>query len=160
MRIATHPNYQGMGYGNRALNLLQQYYQSDFSNEETEVLENKKTKTSNDLQKQDFATDLLQEIIKPRTSLPPLLFQLSERQPERLDYLGVSFGLTEPLLKFWKRGRFVPVYLRQTPNEITGEHSCILLCNLQKTPVRWLQVYWKDFRRRFTSLLSSSFRYL
>ena len=44
---------------------------------------------------------LLEETIEPRKKLPPLLLKLSERQPERLDYLGVSYGLTEPLLKFW-----------------------------------------------------------
>lgn len=36
---------------------------------------------------------------KPRKSLPPLLFKLSERKPERLDYLGVSYGLTPELLR-------------------------------------------------------------
>lgn len=49
---------------------------------------------------------------EPRKSLPPLLLKLSERPAERLDYLGVSFGITAPLLKFWKRAGFVPVYLR------------------------------------------------
>jgi len=51
-------------------------------------------------------------ILEPRKSLPPLLLKLSERPPEKLDYLGVSYGLTEGLLKFWKKGQFVPVYLR------------------------------------------------
>jgi len=51
-------------------------------------------------------------LIEPRSSLPPLLLKLSERQPEHLDYIGVSFGITEQLLKFWKRANFVPVYLR------------------------------------------------
>lgn len=50
--------------------------------------------------------------LEPRASLPPLLLKLSERRPESLDYIGVSFGVTEPLLKFWKRAGFVPVYLR------------------------------------------------
>lgn len=50
--------------------------------------------------------------LEPRKSLPPLLLKLSERTPEKLDYLGVSFGLTAPLLKFWKKASFLPVYLR------------------------------------------------
>lgn len=49
---------------------------------------------------------------EPRSSLPPLLLKLSERHPEHLDYIGVSFGVTEQLLKFWKRSNFVPTYLR------------------------------------------------
>ena len=30
VRIATHPEYQRMGYGSRALHLLQKYYQVRF----------------------------------------------------------------------------------------------------------------------------------
>ena len=41
MRIATHPDVQGMGYGRRALELLQQYYEGkiEFSGEEEEAME-------------------------------------------------------------------------------------------------------------------------
>jgi len=46
--------------------------------------------------------------------LPPLFSKLSERKPESLDYLGVSYGLTSDLLRFWKKCGFLPVYLRQT----------------------------------------------
>jgi N-acetyltransferase 10 len=59
---------------------------------------------------------LLEEQIEPRKNLPPLLSKLSERKAERLSYLGVSFGLTSDLLRFWKRLGFLPTYLRQTPN--------------------------------------------
>ncbi len=52
--------------------------------------------------------------LKPRKNLPPLLCKLTERAPERLDYIGVSFGLTAQLLKFWKTNGFIPVYIRQT----------------------------------------------
>jgi hypothetical protein len=31
--------------------------------------------------------------------MPPLLIRLSERKPETLDYLGVSYGLTPQLLR-------------------------------------------------------------
>lgn len=59
--------------------------------------------------------------------MPPLLARLLERPVEKLDYFGVSFGLTLNLLKFWKRLSFVPVYLRQGVNDLTGEHTCIML---------------------------------
>ena len=42
---------------------------------------------------------LLKEHIAPRSKLPPLLTRLSERPPELLDYLGVSYGLTHQLLR-------------------------------------------------------------
>jgi hypothetical protein len=31
--------------------------------------------------------------------MPPLLQRLTERKPENLDYLGVSYGLTSQLLR-------------------------------------------------------------
>lgn len=46
------------------------------------------------------AVSLLEEVITPRKELPPLLLKLSERRAERLDYLGVSYGLTTQLLKY------------------------------------------------------------
>jgi hypothetical protein len=60
------------------------------------------------------AGDSEAEELAPRKRLPPLLLKLAEVQPERLDYLGVSFGATPPLYKFWKKCGFAPVYLRQT----------------------------------------------
>ncbi len=38
----------------------------------------------------------------------------------------MSYGLTEPLLKFWKRAGYTPVYVRQTQNESPGEYTCIM----------------------------------
>ena len=58
---------------------------------------------------------LLEEKIKPRSDLPPLLVGLHERKPEKLHYLGVSFGITQSLYNFWQKRKFVPVYVRQTP---------------------------------------------
>ncbi|EER43295.1 nucleolar ATPase Kre33 [Histoplasma capsulatum H143] len=93
-------------------------------------------------------------------SMPPLFARLNERRPDALDYLGVSYGLTPPLLKFWKRSRFIPVYLRQTPNELTGEHSCVMLRTLAtgSNDTSWLGAYARDFHKRFLSLLSYQFR--
>ncbi len=45
------------------------------------------------------AVSLLEEVVSPRKDLPPLLLKLNERRAERLDYLGVSYGLTPQLLK-------------------------------------------------------------
>ena len=59
--------------------------------------------------------------------MPPLLTPLDQRTPERLHYLGVSYGVTTKLFNFWGKAGFVPVYMRQTTNELTGEHSCIMI---------------------------------
>lgn len=61
------------------------------------------------------AVSLLEEVITPRKELPPLLLKLSERRAERLDYLGVSYGLTAQLLKYdcshMKKGPTLIVFL-------------------------------------------------
>ena len=56
-----------------------------------------------------------------RKGLPPLLVNLAERTPESVQWLGVAFGLTDALLSFWHRNGFQPVYLRQTPSDVTGD---------------------------------------
>lgn len=58
---------------------------------------------------------ILEEQIKPKSDLPPLLVGLTERKPEKLHYVGVSFGATQSLYNFWRKLKFVPVYVRQTP---------------------------------------------
>ncbi|XP_041366514.1 RNA cytidine acetyltransferase-like isoform X2 [Gigantopelta aegis] len=158
VRIATHPDYQGMGYGSRALQLLQHYYEGKVpSLQETpdDVDDHQITSLT------DSDVNLLKETPTPRKNLPPLLLKLSERRAEKLDYLGVSYGLTSNLLRFWKKAGFVPVYVRQTQNDLTGEHSSIMLKVLnsdQSTSESWLSAFWKDFRRRLVSLLSYQFR--
>lgn len=157
VRIAVNPDYQGMGYGSRALQLLQMYYEGKFPtmDESTHSNHTKISSVSSE------AVSLLEEVITPRKELPPLLLKLSERRAERLDYLGVSYGLTAQLLKFWKKAGYTPVYLRQTPNDLTGEHSCVMLKKLNTDDApeqsQWLAAFWKDFRRRFLALLSYQF---
>ncbi|XP_062604451.1 RNA cytidine acetyltransferase-like, partial [Saccostrea cucullata] len=149
-----------MGYGSRALSLLKQYYKGEVVSLSESVDTEPETNVIDDQE-----VNLLEERVTPRKNLPPLLMKLSERKPEKLDYLGVSYGLTSGLLKFWKKNGFAPVYLRQTPNDLTGEHSCIMLHLLteeegeeERKQESWLQAFWKDFRRRFVSLLAYQFR--
>ncbi|KAK0425983.1 hypothetical protein QR680_009485 [Steinernema hermaphroditum] len=164
VRIAVHPDYQSMGYGSRALELLIQYYSGEISSlSETPVVPS----TSKIRNVEDDKIGLLEEQVapRPREDLPPLLHRLTEHPAERLDYIGTSFGLTLNLLKFWKRASFVPVYLRQTTNELTGEYTCIMLRSLASddddeclpSESRWLASYWKEFRTRLISLLGFEF---
>ena len=107
---------------------------------------------------------MLTETLKVRdpTKMPPLLASLSEVKPPSLHWVGVSYGLTPELYRFWKRSQFVPVYLRQTTNELTGEHSCIMLRTLDSTTLQcdptWLRSFTGDFKKRFLQLLSYQFR--
>lgn len=163
VRIATNPEYLGMGYGSRALELLTDFYQGNFaslSETEKSVLDHENMTRVTDAELED--TNLLEDDVQIRSihSMPPLFSKLSERTPDRLDYLGVSFGLTSSLHKFWKRASFAPVYLRQTPNDLTGEHSCVMLRSLStgsNTDTSWLGAYASDFHKRFLSLLSYQF---
>ncbi|KAK5088438.1 N-acetyltransferase 10 [Lithohypha guttulata] len=168
VRIATNPEYLKMGYGSRALELLADFYQGKFAS----LSEEENTNTVQDSEHMPRVTDaeldstsLLADDIQVRNinSMPPLFSRLSERTPDALDYLGVSYGLTQQLHRFWKRHSFAPVYLRQTPNDLTGEHSCVMLRPLHgsssgNVDPSWLSAYASDFHRRFLSLLSYQFR--
>lgn len=86
-----------MGYGARALQILRDYYEGKIANVDEDV-----SGVQEEIKNvEEDEVGLLEECIEPRKSLPPLLLKLSERPPEKIDYLGVSFGLTEQLLKFW-----------------------------------------------------------
>lgn len=181
VRIATHPDVQKMGYGSRAIDLLIQYFQGDLSagsgpsppvgsfggegagDSEGDAIHaihsTKDLSTEND----GSEASLLQETVIPRKKLPSLLTPISERPCERLHWLGVSFGLTSQLLNFWTRKGFKTCYLRQTANDLTGEHSAILLRELNcegvlDAPVSgWVNSYVSDYRRRLVSLMSYNF---
>jgi N-acetyltransferase 10 len=163
VRIATNPDYISMGYGSKALSLLTDFYEGKFASLSEDVAmiddESMPRVTDEDLAASTLLTDDIR--IRDISSMPPLFSKLSERTPDALDYLGVSYGLTPSLQKYWKRLTFAPVYLRQTPNELTGEHSCVMLRTLsptEKNPSPWLSAYVTDFHKRFLSLLSYQFR--
>lgn len=122
---------------------------------------------------------LRREKVAPRAKLPPLLVPCSQRRPPALHWAGVSFGVTGDLLNYWLRLGFELCYLRQTPNETTGEHTAVLLLDLQQdhgsssgvssssrssglpTPKEgWLSDFVTDARRRLVSLLAFAFRSL
>ncbi|KAA8528369.1 hypothetical protein F0562_035724 [Nyssa sinensis] len=109
---------------------------------------------------------LLEENIKPRTDLPPLLVHLREQRPEKLHYIGVSFGLTLDLFRFWRKHKFAPFYIGQIPSTVTGEHTCMVLKTLNNDDIeatgsdQWgfFGPFYQDFRQRFARLLGCSFR--
>lgn len=178
VRIATNPDYISMGYGARALSLLLDFFAGKFLNlaEDTEASSQQEMirVTDEELEKATLHTDSVK--VRDIHSMPPLFSHLSESTPpSELDYVGVSYGLTQPLHKFWKRAGFVPVYLRQTPNELTGEHTCVMLRTLSdlrhhpedtqmdtspddEADSTWLPSFARDFHRRFLALLSYNLR--
>ncbi|XP_024376532.1 RNA cytidine acetyltransferase 1 isoform X1 [Physcomitrium patens] len=167
VRIAVHPSLIRAGYGSHAVDILSRYYEgqlSDLTELEDDAAEPKDSQKL--VTEAASEVSLMEETVKPREDLPSILTLVSERKPEKLHYLGVSFGITQALFNFWQKRKFVPVYVRQTPNEITGEHTCIVLKPLQSDDVEgvagvsggWLSPFNQDFRRRFMSLLGFQFR--
>lgn len=173
VRIAAHPDYIGMGYGARAVELLEQYYKGKFfdlnedGEEKESVLESVSRVGDAELEEATLQSDEIK--VRDAATMPALLLKLSERplkQSEHLNWIGVSFGLTQPLQKFWKRAGFVPLYIRQTQNDITGEHTCMMLKALTadnsslavSTRPEWLTDFAWDFRRRLLELLAYRFK--
>ncbi|KAI5304942.1 killer toxin resistant protein [Ascosphaera pollenicola] len=161
VRIATNPDYLGMGYGARALELLVDFFEGKFASlsENIEYPSDEMVRvTDAELENASLLKDNIR--VRDIRSMPPLFGKLSERRPDALDYMGVSYGLTPQLHKFWKRAKFAPVYLRQTPNELTGEHSCVVLRTLTSgtNDNSWLGAFASDFHKRFLTLLSYQFR--
>ncbi|KAJ0971387.1 hypothetical protein J5N97_019346 [Dioscorea zingiberensis] len=166
VRIAVHPSALRLGYGSVAVELLARYYEGQLTHfTEAEVeFEEQNVKVTEAAEK----VSLLEENVMPRANLPPLLVHLRERRPEKLHYLGVSFGLTRDLFRFWRKHNFVPFYIGQIPSAVTGEHSCMVLKPLNNDeievsePGQWgfLAPFYQDFKKRFSRLLGTTFRTL
>ncbi|KAJ6918949.1 LOW QUALITY PROTEIN: hypothetical protein NC651_013029 [Populus alba x Populus x berolinensis] len=156
VRIATHPSAMRLGYGSAAVELLTRYYGGQLT--PISVVDDENDVEIPQLRVTEAAekVSLLEENIKPRTDLPPLLVNLHERRPEKLHYLGVSFGLTLDLFRFWKRRKFAPFYIGQIPNTVTGDDD-----SEASGSDEWgfFGPFYKDFKRRFARLLEGdSFR--
>jgi N-acetyltransferase 10 len=161
VRIATNPEYLGMGYGSRALQLLTEFYERKFVSLDEQMVSEPAEMVRVTDEELEHST-LLQDNIKIRDiqNMPPLFSRLSEVRPPKLDYVGVSYGLTPPLHKFWRAAGFSPVYLRQTANDLTGEHTCVMLRALDidgTIEASWLGAFARDFHKRLLSLLSYQF---
>jgi N-acetyltransferase 10 len=150
-----------MGYGSRAIEELWRYFNGDVVNLNGEESESESEEESESESEEEGGGEgveeggsrLLTEKLKPRKKLPPLLLPLGElKENLKLDWIGTSFGLTPGLFKFWARTGMKMLYTRQTPNELTGEYSSIMLTSLPnrtKFNDNWLPAYVADARRRF-----------
>ncbi|KAL7537302.1 hypothetical protein ACHAXR_008347 [Thalassiosira sp. AJA248-18] len=171
VRVAVHPGVQGMGYGSRAMELLFRYYNGEMvslsgGGDEEESSDDDDDETPSESEESDEEPTsnalLHKEALKPRKKLPPLLLPLSALPTPRLDWLGTSFGLTPSLHNFWHRKvGMTMLYLRQTSNELTGEHSAIMIRALPRRSGwddAWLPAFGVDAQRRIGKLLGGPFR--
>ncbi|KAL3613465.1 hypothetical protein CASFOL_042728 [Castilleja foliolosa] len=165
VRIATHPNAMRLGYGSAAVELLTRYFEDQLTPmSELEVEDFQERSQVRVIEAAEKAS-LLEENIKPRSDLPPLLVPLSERRPEKLHYLGVSFGLTLDLFRFWRRHKFAPFYISHVPSPVTGEHNCMLVRPLKNNDIEsngldefdFFSPYYQEFKKKFTKYLARAF---
>lgn len=175
VRLAVHPHYAQSGYGSRALECIRKYFAGDLL-DIAAVAEREAKAAAQEEQsfldatrsaKAGSSSEGLQgETISLRDAkrMPALLQRLSDRRPESIDWLGVSYGLTPQLFRFWKKAGYVPLYVRQVPNDLTGEYTAIMLRGVHQpqpgadSDVPWLAEFARDFRKRFASLLGFKFR--
>lgn len=172
VRVAVHPSVQGMGYGSRAVELLYRFYNGEMISLSSngDVEESSGSEDEDDHNDTDSDSDnggagrkkgIQGEKLVPRKQLPPLLLPLTDVKSPRLDWLGTSFGLTSGLHRFWRRAGMRMLYLRQTKNELTGEHSAIMVRALPRRTGyddAWLPAFVADTQRRIISLLGGPFR--
>jgi len=85
-----------------------------------------------------------------------LLGRLEEEA--RVDWLGVGYGATPELVRFWRSNGFQPVHVSTSRNEASGEHSAIML-NAQTDEGRELEERSVDwFIARIEASLSDPLR--
>ena len=145
IRLVIHPDIQNMGYGSNLLkNLIwffQNIYKQNLFRKRIGLFDNK---------------------IKLSTikSISPMLISLQNRKPPLLDYIGVSFGLTQQLFYFWKKNGFKVVFISVDKNKNTGEHVCIMLYPIIKEKyltLNWIKNYQFDFFCKFLNILNWKF---
>ncbi|KXS10044.1 DUF699-domain-containing protein [Gonapodya prolifera JEL478] len=158
VRIATSSEYVGMGYGGRCMEEVVRWIESGEDGDEgSSFVEEGNVRKIDDTA---FENDSRHLLLKPRDAakLPALLRKAKENPPRaRLDWIAVSYGLTTELHRFWKRHGFRPVYLRQTANDVTGEHTCIVIREMlydDREGQGWIEGFTRDFAGRFVELLS------
>jgi N-acetyltransferase 10 len=105
-----------MGYGSRALQALNSFYSGEYFNLDESPKPDAHYPDAAAIDPVGFFVpidrfleltfclqnaDLLSETptVRAPSAMPPLLQRLTERKPENLDYLGVSYGLTSSLLR-------------------------------------------------------------
>jgi tRNA(Met) cytidine acetyltransferase len=83
-----------------------------------------------------------------------LLDRIREEVSQRADWLGVGYGATPELLRFWRDNGFHTVHLSTTRNDASGEHSAIMLDPLSKAGQDLLDRHTGWFLDRMPGILS------
>lgn len=73
-----------------------------------------------------------------------------------VDYLGVSYGATPSLLRFWSRNGYRTVHLSTTRNDASGEHSAVMLRPLSDAGSDLTDRHTAWFGRRIADVLAGA----
>ncbi|SBT86636.1 histone acetyltransferase, putative [Plasmodium malariae] len=139
VRISVHPSVQNLNYGSEFLKRISEYYS----------LYNSKERTKSRMYKDN--------IILYNCKGDNIFF---DEKLKKIDYIGTCFGLTKGLLMFWQKNKFIPIFLKQQKNEITGEYSILMVKHINKQLENVFINFYLDFVRSLRNLLSFAFRKL
>ncbi|GAA5102551.1 GNAT family N-acetyltransferase [Wohlfahrtiimonas larvae] len=78
-------------------------------------------------------------------------------QDHHYDFLSTSFGLTEPLLKFWEQCGFTWIHLGSHRDKTTGLHAAILLQPISKAMMKKMSMIQKKWQNDAFQLVNAPF---
>ncbi|KAK4722977.1 hypothetical protein R3W88_013210 [Solanum pinnatisectum] len=134
-RVLVRPSANGMDYDSAAVKLLSRYFEGQFTQLSEVKIEDALVTPQFGVTEAAQEFSLVEENVTRRTDCPPLLVPLREKQPERLHYLSGWFDLCLDHFCFWKKLKFVPLFIGLNPCIVTGKYSCIVLKALKNDDV-------------------------
>lgn len=81
-----------------------------------------------------------------------------DRRLDAVDWLGVGYGATPELLRFWARNGYRTVHFSTTRNDSSGEYSAIMLRPLTDAGAELRERHGRRFRDRVAGLLADPLR--
>jgi tRNA(Met) cytidine acetyltransferase len=73
---------------------------------------------------------------------------------KEMDWVGSGFGVSPELLRFWIKNGFIPVHITPQRNEISGEHTVIVIKPLKMHIEEKVEQINTDFTRRLIEYLA------
>ncbi len=87
------------------------------------------------------------------------LFKILEwAYKQNLDWVGSGFGVSPELLRFWAKNGFIPVHITPQRNEVSGEHTVIVLKALKHDVECYIDEINSEFVRRLIEYLADELR--
>ncbi|MBB6542946.1 GNAT family N-acetyltransferase [Thalassotalea piscium] len=79
-------------------------------------------------------------------------------QQQLFDFIGTSFGMSQPLTKFWGRAGYHFARIGFTQDKASGEHSCLLLKPITAAANNLILTINRQFYQRFCYYLAEQFQ--